>query len=250
MTVETTAAVAASAATRAERPTLFRRGSQQGGCRRVPGEARPGLTPGSTESTPAAGLGAGPCNRGLRRQSGCRYAVLTGKCAARQGAEPRAEHRTNGEFLDASCFVLRTRRPHVSTQRPLTLLVEAEQALAEVLVQILDDMNVDAIWIREPKDALAMLNAPGQAVASALVHQDVPDPVAITHVAGRIPVVLLTDQPADYSAEALGVRCILPMPFEIKQLEAALQACLDLPMTDGAAASSDQGMMQADGWSS
>jgi DNA-binding NtrC family response regulator len=134
----------------------------------------------------------------------------------------------------------------VSTQRPLTLIVEAEQALAEVLVQILDDMSMDAIWIRDPKDALAILNAPGQAVASALVHQDVPDPLALSQVAGRIPVVLLTDRSADYSAEGMGVRCILSMPFEIEKLEAALQACLDLPMTDGSAASSEQGTMQAD----
>jgi DNA-binding response OmpR family regulator len=103
------------------------------------------------------------------------------------------------------------------------LVVEREESLLALLCDIVDDAGFRAIPVRSLAAAPELVAAnSGNVVVVAFTD----DRYKLASLARQAPVVALADSNWCWSATALGVRCLLPVPFDLEELEQALRTCL------------------------
>jgi hypothetical protein len=123
----------------------------------------------------------------------------------------------------------RTPVPHVSAsyRSPETtrwaLVVARDEVLRGLLLDILSDLGVTAQVSSSPNCARVSVEHLDPDVLIVVTR----DPAANRDlIDGRRSTVLITDDPARWSAADLGVSSILPLIFDVGELEQALHRCL------------------------
>lgn len=102
------------------------------------------------------------------------------------------------------------------------IVVQRDHALLELLKDVVHSVGCRAAPAPNARTALDMLDrAPAHVVVVASENRS-----EILALVGRAPVIAIADSNHAWSAEELGVACLLPLMFDMAQLDDALRQCL------------------------
>jgi hypothetical protein len=117
---------------------------------------------------------------------------------------------------------LPTEGPLSVTGRIALVLVERESTLREVVADVLRDGGLESLEVDNSASALELLST--RTAGVVVVYSD--DRNLILALGRLVPVVAIVDPHWHWTAEDLGIRCVVPLVFDVDQLQRAVRDCL------------------------
>jgi len=114
--------------------------------------------------------------------------------------------------------------------RTALIIVDDELALCQLLGDVIADVGFNTLQVADPSAAMELARA--KAVDVLIVYSVDRDRVVALAELG--PVVAIADPNWRWTAADLGVRCIVPLMFDISELESAVRNCLPPPPNEPA----------------